>query len=378
MERSIINETGFEIQRANSAAGPWTTIQTTAANVTTFTNTSLSPNTRYFYQVRARFNTTGASEFSNVVSTITPKTQVFVNLDFTYPGPYPWNNLNANPNAGLTFANFYSDQNLSTGINLTISKQFNGQFDAGMQTFATGGIFPDNVMRSNYWTDQSQQAQFKISGLNQSKRYRFGFFGSTGPAWFDGNYTATYTIGNRTVYLNSHRNDSKVVYIGDVVPDVNGEVLLNVSTTNLADNGFTAALVINCYDDPVGGVVPNRIITPGTGIVSGNDQPANERLSDARNAQQPLVTKINAYPNPFIDQVNIEFYNSAAGNKVTIDMYDMSGRLVYRRNAGNVPVGQNKLTLSVQDSGFTPGVYLVKLNVNGQTLSTAKLVKSRK
>ena len=233
-------------------------------------------------------------------------------------------------------------------------------------------------MRSNYWTDQSQQAQFKISGLNQSKRYRFGFFGSTGPAWFDGNYTATYTIGNRTVYLNSHRNDSKVVYIGDVVPDINGEVLLNVSTTNLADNGFTAALVINCYDDPVGGVVPNRIITPGTGIVSGNDQPANERLSDARNAQQPLVTKINAYPNPFIDQVNIEFYNSAAGNKVTIDMYDMSGRLVYRRNAGNVPVGQNKLSLSVQDSGFTPGVYLVKLNVNGQTLSTAKLVKSRK
>ena len=372
------NETGFEVQRATSAGGPWTSVTTTTQNVTSFTNTGLSPNTRYFYQVRARFNTTGASEFSNMVSTITPKTQVYVNLDFTYPGPYPWNNLNANPNAGLSFANFFSDQNMSTGINLTISKQFNGQFDAGMQTFATGGIFPDNVMRSNYWTDRSQQAQFKISGLNQSKRYRFGFFGSTGPAWFDGNYTATYTIGNRTVYLNSHRNDSKVVYIGDVVPDVNGEVLLNVSTTNLADNGFTAALVINCYDDPVGGVVPNRIITPGTGIVSGNDQPANERLSDARNAQQPLVTKINAYPNPFIDQVNIEFYNSAAGNKVTIDMYDMSGRLVYRRNAGNVPVGQNKLSLGVQDSGFTPGVYLVKLNVNGQTLSTAKLVKSRK
>jgi len=373
------NETGFEIQRGPSATGPWTTIQTTGANVTTFTNTLLSTNTKYFYQVRARFNTTGASEFSNVASTITPKTQVFVNLDFTFPGPYPWNNLNANPNAGLSFPNFFSDQNLTTGINLTITKQFNGQFNAGMQTFASGGIFPDNVMRSNYWTDQSQQSQFKISGLNQSKRYRFGFFGSTGPEWFDGNYTATYNIGNRTVYLNAHRNDSKVVYIGDVVPDVNGEVFLNVSTTNISDNGFTAALVINSYDDAVGGVVQNRIITSGSGVASGNDQPTNERISDAnRGAQQPIASKINVYPNPFTDQLNLEFNNNAAGNKVVVDLYDMSGRLVFRRDVGHRSVGHNRLNLNLQENGFAPGVYLLKLTVNGQTLSTAKLIKNRK
>ena len=76
--------------------------------------------------------------------------------------------------------------------------------------------------------------------------------------------------------------------------------------------------------------------------------------------------------------MNIEFYNNATGNKITVDIYDMSGRLVYRRNAGNVPVGQNRLNLNVGNSGFTPGVYMVKLNVNGQTLSTAKLIKSRK
>jgi hypothetical protein len=373
------NETGFEIQRATSAGGPWTTINTTAANATTFTNTSLSPNTKYFYQVRARFNTTGASEFSNVVSTITPKSQVFVNLDFTYPGPLPWNNLNANPNAGLSFPNLYNDQNKSTGINLTITKEFNGQFDAGMQTFASGGIFPDNVMRSNYWTDRGQVAQFKVSGLSFGKRYRFGFFGSTGPAWFDGNYTASYTIGNRSVYLNSHRNDSKVVYIGDVTPDLNGEVFIDVSTTNLGEFGFTAAMIINAYDDLVGGVVQNRIINSGSGVSSGVDQAPAERLSDASRAgQQPIVTKLNAYPNPFMDQLNIEFYNNAAGNKVAVDLYDMSGRLVYRRNAGSMPVGQNKLNLNLENSGFTPGVYLVKLSINGQILSTRKLIKSRK
>jgi len=373
------NETGFEVQRATSAGGPWTTVQTTAANVTTFTNTGLTANTKYFYQVRARFNTTGASEFSNTVSTITPKSQVFVNLDFTYPGPLPWNNLNANPNAGLTFPNLYNEQNISTGINLTISKQFNGQFDAGMQTFASGGIFPDNVMRSNYWNDRGQLAQFKVSGLNVGKRYRFGFFGSTGPAWFDGNYTATYSIGNRTVYLNSHRNDSKVVYIGDVVPDANGEVFITVSTTALGEFGFTAAMIINAYDDLVGGVVMNRIINSGSGVSSGVDQTPAERLSDANHTtQQPVVTRLSAYPNPFMDQLNIEFYNNAGGNKVTVDLYDMSGRLVYRRNAGSMPVGQNRLSLNLENSGFTPGVYVVKLNINGQVLNTTKLIKSRK
>ncbi|HYJ37729.1 MAG TPA: T9SS type A sorting domain-containing protein [Chitinophagaceae bacterium] len=372
------HELNYEVQRATAPGGPWTTLPLLGQNVTTFTNSNLGPNTRYYFRVRA-VNGVNGSEFTNVVSTITPKTQVFVNLDFTYPGPFPWNNLNANPNAGLSFQNFFSDQNLSTGIGLTITKEFNGQFDAGMQTFASGGIFPDNVMRSNYWTDQSQQAQFKISGLNQGKRYRFGFFGSTGPAWFDGNYTATYSIGNRTVYLNSHRNDSKVVYIGDVVPDVNGEVLLNVSTTNLADNGFTAALVINCYDDAVGGVVPNRIITTGSGVSSGTDQPPGQTLSNAsRTAAQPIVGKINAYPNPFTDLVNIEFYNNAAGNRVMIDLYDMSGRLVYRRSPGHLPVGHNRLNLNVQNNGLTPGVYLLKLNVNGQTLSSTKLIKNRK
>jgi len=370
------NETGFEIQRATSAGGPWTSVTTTAANVTTFTNSGLPANTRFFYQVRAK-NGTNNSEFSNMVSTITPKTQVFVNLDFTFPQGLPWNSLNANPNDGVFYPNLINDQNLGTGISLTITQHWNGQFNAGMQTFSSGGIFPDNVMASNYWTDQSQIAQFKVSGLNAGKHYRFGFFGSTGPGWFDGNYTATYNIGNRTVYLNSHRNDSKVVYIGDVVPDMNGEVLVNVSTTPQADNGFTAAMIINAYDDSDGGVVPNRIITSGTGV-SGNDQQPTQELSTNQPGQQPIVNGMNIYPNPFTDELNVEFFNNAAGNRVMIDLYDMSGRLVFRREVGRVATGKNRVILNLRDNGFTPGVYIAKLNVNGETLSTAKLVKSRK
>ena len=125
--------------------------------------------------------------------------------------------------------------------------------------------------------------------------------------------------------------------------------------------------------------MPNRIITSGSGVNSGTDQPPTEQLSDANQlAQQSLVNGLNVYPNPFTDELNVEFFNTAAGNKIMVDLYDVSGRLVYRKNVGTMGVGRNRVTLNLGENAFNPGVYIAKLNVNGETLSTAKVVKSRK
>ena len=61
------NETGFEIQRA-IGNGAFTTLTTVGANVTTFTDTTVLPNTTYRYQVRA-VSTAGNSAFSNIATT---------------------------------------------------------------------------------------------------------------------------------------------------------------------------------------------------------------------------------------------------------------------------------------------------------------------
>ena len=60
------NETGFEIQRA-IGNGAFTTLTTVGANVTTFTDTTVLPNTTYRYQVRA-VSTAGNSAFSNIAT----------------------------------------------------------------------------------------------------------------------------------------------------------------------------------------------------------------------------------------------------------------------------------------------------------------------
>ncbi|HYE53355.1 MAG TPA: T9SS type A sorting domain-containing protein, partial [Chitinophagaceae bacterium] len=373
-------ETGYEVYRATSAAGPWTLVTTTGANVTTYVNnTNLSANTRYFYRVRARRNTGPSfSQFSNVAETITPKSISYVNLTFTYPQGGVWNNFNANPDVDRSIADIKNDVNVSTGLTMTITRQFNGQYDAGMQTGS--GIYPDNVMRSNYWLDRTQLGQFRVTGLNHSKRYRFGFFGSAGPGW-DGDYTSTYTIGNRTVYLNAHRNDSKTVFIGDVVPDANGEVLLNLSTTAEAAFGFTAAIIIQSYDDPVGGTVENRTNKSDDELIVADDKAAEGRTSVV--AQAPAVEdemkniRVLAYPNPFTNNLKIDFYNSSVANQVSVDIVDMSGRLVLRKDAGKVPMGMNTMRLDV-GTAVAPGMYIVRLTINGKVVNTSKLVKSDK
>ncbi len=66
------NETGFQIERSR-AGGAFSLIATTAANATTYSDTTgLTPNKLFSYRVRA-INAAGSSAFSNTASATTPK-----------------------------------------------------------------------------------------------------------------------------------------------------------------------------------------------------------------------------------------------------------------------------------------------------------------
>ncbi|MGH7598557.1 MAG: fibronectin type III domain-containing protein, partial [bacterium] len=58
------NELGFKIERKKGEAGIYTQIATVGINVKSYSNTGLSPNTNYFYRVRA-YNTGGHSKYSS-------------------------------------------------------------------------------------------------------------------------------------------------------------------------------------------------------------------------------------------------------------------------------------------------------------------------
>ncbi|MGH7601064.1 MAG: fibronectin type III domain-containing protein, partial [bacterium] len=64
------NEQGFKIERTTGAADTYAEIATIGANVTSYSNTGLSPNTEYFYRVRA-YNAGGHSDYSNEANATT-------------------------------------------------------------------------------------------------------------------------------------------------------------------------------------------------------------------------------------------------------------------------------------------------------------------
>ncbi|MDB6125221.1 MAG: Por secretion system protein [Pedosphaera sp.] len=65
------NETGFKVERAMASAGPWTLAATLGANVTCYTNGSLTASTFYYYRVYAYHTTLDNFGYSNIRSATT-------------------------------------------------------------------------------------------------------------------------------------------------------------------------------------------------------------------------------------------------------------------------------------------------------------------
>jgi hypothetical protein len=242
---------------------------------------------------------------------------------------------------------------------LKLTKFFNGEFTAGRRTGNNSGIVPDNVLQSDYWVDKMQVAEFQLSGLSSTKRYRIGFFGSSSAAgWTKGNYTAQYSVNNRTVYLNSWENTTKVIYIGDLVP-ISGVLNLDFSTTAAAQFGFNGGIIIYEYSDSQGGVVTNSTLDT-TGV---NDIiPAVKEYS------------LRVHPNPFRDIINLDFYNVSGKQRITAEVFDLTGRKIASQDYNSLPEGHNVLRLTLNQRS-SASLYLLTLKANGKIVSTLKLVR---
>ncbi|MGA2179987.1 MAG: immunoglobulin domain-containing protein [Verrucomicrobiota bacterium] len=64
-------EMGFGIDRATSLSGPWTTVATVPAPLTTYLDTGLQASTTFYYRVWA-YNAAGDSDYSNIAGVTTP------------------------------------------------------------------------------------------------------------------------------------------------------------------------------------------------------------------------------------------------------------------------------------------------------------------
>ncbi len=72
-----VTETGFKIERGATAAGPFALIFTTAANINSYSDSSLAASTTYYYRI-ASYNNVGSSANTSVASAMTQATATVV------------------------------------------------------------------------------------------------------------------------------------------------------------------------------------------------------------------------------------------------------------------------------------------------------------
>ena len=361
------NETAFEIWRApvvpgtTNLAGPLAKIDTVPANVTTYTNNNLPAGTNYLYEVRAKAGSTTFSDYSNQVYVATFLYMVYMNFNRDNPASAPWNNTNSVPNPGAVFSNLMNDQNNPSGINITVANNFDGDNPFGMNTGNNSGIFPDNVIDKTWWVSAGDTGILKIDGLNLAMSYNIMFFASrNGGAGDMTDRTTIYQIGNSQATLNATNNISQTTQINNIIPDSNGAVFVKVYQAPTSNYGYIGALVIqaaNSFNAPV--------------IVTGNRPGA----LNGQTAETEALSKIIPFPNPFKDNIKLNFSLQSPAEKVNVFVTDITGRTISIQELRNIPQGNSVQSLEISTS-LKPGVYFIKvLGLPGGAMKAFKVVK---
>lgn len=339
------------------------------ANVTSAVVTGLNPGERYWFRLRAKTASNVYSTYSNRAYADIAGSVMKVNFNYTVPNveDSSWYNMYTIPTIPQTVGTITDVKNKNTGIEIEIVEPFNGEFNAGAATGNDSGIVPDNALQSAYWLDNTQISTIKLKGLNHTKKYRIGFFGSSSAnGWTKGDYTAKYSVGSKSAYLNSWENNSKIVYINEVPPDADGNLLLIFSTTDVADYGFNSGIIIHELSGD------SIYYNPQTGdTTSGNgDSLATEPPDGIR------VYEVKVFPNPFRDALNIEFTKEEDGGHIQVDIHDVHGKLMFSRVYKDLPKGNNTISLFPGDKLFRKGLYFCTLKSKEKVLKTIRIMKT--
>ena len=84
------------------------------------------------------------------------------------------------------------------------------------------------------------------------------------------------------------------------------------------------------------------------------------------------ISGVSIYPNPSSSSANLEM-NIATPSEVSIQVTDLSGKVVATQNLGFLPLGKNQTT--IQSASFNNGLYYVTISSNGTSV-TKKFIKN--
>ena len=146
-------------------------------------------------------------------------------------------------------------------------------------------------------------------------------------------------------------------------------------TANLPSIQFTTYIATNAQNNVYSETkYPGAIYaaTYGKGLFMNYDNIASERPEPVslNSVAEIAATNVNLYPNPAQNRTTLS-YSLNSSSKVTLNIFDMNGRLISSLNKGNQSAGLHTQEISL--NSLNKGIYMIQV-VTNQTTQAAKLI----
>jgi large repetitive protein len=225
------------------------------------------------------FNASSSRQFNISVSDKDISTY-YVNFNQVLPVGNPWNSFNSAPLANTTRANIADEAGVTSGISVTLVDAWDNANDVGATTGTNSGVFPDNVMRTAYFTNTTTAKRIRISGLSTAAgvKYNLKFFASRGGVSDVRN--TVYSYNGQSVVLNASNNTSNIAQLQGVTPNASGIIEFTAQKEAASAFAYINALVIESFIDNGLPVAPAdlKVVAKTTSSVQLNwtDKSSNE------------------------------------------------------------------------------------------------------
>lgn len=125
-------------------------------------------------------------------------------------------------------------------------------------------------------------------------------------------------------------------------------------------------------------LVPTAAFTENFNVtLNGLINPSGlNRVEDVIPETAATQLKVKTFPNPFVNNIQVHVSNPVAGNHVTAVLTDITGRVIASKDFGAMGAGKSVLNIAT-GTELKPGIYMVRVNVNGLPSGVFKMVKER-
>jgi Secretion system C-terminal sorting domain len=185
------------------------------------------------------------------------------------------------------------------------------------------------------------------------------------------NCVANPTIGVAKGTVTTGAFTSSVKHIASTIPVGQSTVQVSLRATDGSNSGFCTATVT---------FTKNVVMVNGNNNNSNNNAINQNAISDAKLAANTQVAEkqlfsMKCYPNPFSDDLNINYHLTQDANNVTLKVYDNQGRLMTTHEMNEQRAGNYDMHWNLSD--LQAGMYHICLEIDGKCKKMERVIMMR-